>query len=194
MSDSFVTPWTAACQAPLSMGFPRQEYWSGFSASFSRGSSQPKDRTHVSWIGRQILYPWATWEAPVSSLKVNWNEERSSKVLSSVGKNVYSWVLPPRKETWMHTVYLRSSDKKPEEGWRGIARVRKGKWKKSKRWTIELATLVRNCRSISRWIFWRTTLNVILKNYTENVSEVSLWKTMWRFFQQLTFPFNWELP
>ena len=28
MSDS-VTPWTAACQAPLSMGFSRQEYWSG---------------------------------------------------------------------------------------------------------------------------------------------------------------------
>ena len=23
------TPWAAACQAPLSMGFPRQEYWSG---------------------------------------------------------------------------------------------------------------------------------------------------------------------
>ena len=28
MSD-FVTPWTAACQAPLSMGFLRQEYWGG---------------------------------------------------------------------------------------------------------------------------------------------------------------------
>ena len=25
----FVTPWTVACQAPLSMEFPRQEYWSG---------------------------------------------------------------------------------------------------------------------------------------------------------------------
>ena len=25
----FATPWTVACQAPLSMGFPRQEYWSG---------------------------------------------------------------------------------------------------------------------------------------------------------------------
>ena len=23
-----MTPWTVACQAPLSMGFPRQEYWS----------------------------------------------------------------------------------------------------------------------------------------------------------------------
>ena len=25
----FATPWTVAHQAPLSMGFPRQEYWSG---------------------------------------------------------------------------------------------------------------------------------------------------------------------
>ena len=28
VSDS-VTPWAAAHQAPLSMGLPRQEYWSG---------------------------------------------------------------------------------------------------------------------------------------------------------------------
>ena len=27
----FVTPWTVASQAPPSMGFPRQEYWSGLS-------------------------------------------------------------------------------------------------------------------------------------------------------------------
>ena len=26
---NLVTPWTAAYQAPLSMGFSRQEYWSG---------------------------------------------------------------------------------------------------------------------------------------------------------------------
>ena len=25
----FMTLWVIACQAPLSMGFPRQEYWSG---------------------------------------------------------------------------------------------------------------------------------------------------------------------
>ena len=24
----FVTPWTVVCQAPLSLGFSRQEYWS----------------------------------------------------------------------------------------------------------------------------------------------------------------------
>ena len=31
MSDSFVTPWTVAYQAPLSMEFFRQECWSGLS-------------------------------------------------------------------------------------------------------------------------------------------------------------------
>ena len=29
MSNSFVTPWRIACQAPLSVRFSRQEYWSG---------------------------------------------------------------------------------------------------------------------------------------------------------------------
>ena len=29
VSDSFATPWTIACQAPLTVGFSRQEYWSG---------------------------------------------------------------------------------------------------------------------------------------------------------------------
>ena len=26
---TLATPWTAACQAPLSVGFSRQKYWSG---------------------------------------------------------------------------------------------------------------------------------------------------------------------
>ena len=29
MSDPLITPWTVARQAPLSMGFPRKEYWRG---------------------------------------------------------------------------------------------------------------------------------------------------------------------
>ena len=28
-SHSFTIPWTVACQAPLFMGFARQEYWTG---------------------------------------------------------------------------------------------------------------------------------------------------------------------
>ena len=43
----FATPWTAACKAPLPMGFPRQEL---AAISFSRGSSQPRDQTRVSCL------------------------------------------------------------------------------------------------------------------------------------------------
>ena len=37
----FVTPWTVACQAPLSMGFPRQEYWSVLPCPLPRNLPNP---------------------------------------------------------------------------------------------------------------------------------------------------------
>jgi len=94
VSDSFTTAWTVAHQAPLSMEFSRQEYWTGFhfllkgnfstqarilewipfpsqgqllnpgknigvgSISFSRATSQPRDRT---WV---LLY-WTSLVAQV---------------------------------------------------------------------------------------------------------------------------------
>ena len=45
----FVTPWTLTYQPPPSMGFSRQEYWSGL-PFLSPISSQPRDRTRVSHI------------------------------------------------------------------------------------------------------------------------------------------------
>ena len=59
------TPQATAYKTPLSTWFSRQECWSG-AISFSRGSSRPRDQTHVSCTGRQVLYHWATWEAPLS--------------------------------------------------------------------------------------------------------------------------------
>ena len=41
VSDS-ATPSTVACQAPLSMGFPRQEYWSGYPFPSPRGIPNPE--------------------------------------------------------------------------------------------------------------------------------------------------------
>ena len=40
ISDS-ATPWPVACQVPLSMGFPRQEYYSGFPFSSSGDLPDP---------------------------------------------------------------------------------------------------------------------------------------------------------
>ena len=46
----FATLWTVAWQAPLSIEFPRQEYWSGLPFSPSRGSSWPRDQNWVSCV------------------------------------------------------------------------------------------------------------------------------------------------
>ena len=63
----FLTPWTVAHQAPLSMGILYARILEWVAIPSSRGSSRPRDQTHISYIsfiGRQILYHSATWEAP----------------------------------------------------------------------------------------------------------------------------------
>ena len=66
-----VTPWTAARQAPLSMGFSRQEYWSALPFP------SPEDLlTQGSNPGllhcRQILYRWATGKSYITGGSVNY--------------------------------------------------------------------------------------------------------------------------
>ena len=63
MSNS-ATPWTVACQAPLSMGFPRQEYWSGFPfpppGDLPNSGTEPMSPVVPALVGRFFI----TWEAP----------------------------------------------------------------------------------------------------------------------------------
>ena len=71
--NTIETPWTVTHQAPLSVGFFRQEYWSGYSRReaipFSRGSSHPRNWTCVSCIAGRFFSIWATRE-PQSFLNV----------------------------------------------------------------------------------------------------------------------------
>ena len=67
-SCPFVTPWTVAHQAPLSMGFSRQEYWSGWPCPppgdlFIPGI-EPASRTSPALAGR-FCTSRATWEAQI---------------------------------------------------------------------------------------------------------------------------------
>ena len=57
----FAIPWTAARQAPLFMGFSRQEYWSGLWFIFRRGISY---KSHSWYMPAGSLYrdPKSTWE------------------------------------------------------------------------------------------------------------------------------------
>ena len=60
MSDSFVTLWTIAHQAPLSMGFPRQQYWTGLPFPSSGALSDPGIKPH--------LLHWQVGSLPLSHL------------------------------------------------------------------------------------------------------------------------------
>ena len=105
-----VTLWTVACQAPLCMGFPRQQYWSGLPIPSPGGSSPLSDQTCVSCIscmGRQILYHWATWEAlgyrveciwrgwPANDLKWKISSRQHKLTWMNVARNQQEWKLMP---------------------------------------------------------------------------------------------------
>ena len=65
----FATLSTIACQAPLSMGFPRKEYGGGLPSPPPGSSSQPRDRTRVSCVScltSGFFTCWANTEALIN--------------------------------------------------------------------------------------------------------------------------------
>ena len=59
----FAASWTVASQAPLFMGIFQARVLEWVAMSFSRGSSQPRDRTQVSCIAGGFFTVWASREA-----------------------------------------------------------------------------------------------------------------------------------
>ena len=60
----FVTPWTIAHQAPLSMGFSRQEYWSGLPCP-PTGDPPYSGIELMSPALQAESLPLSHWEAPI---------------------------------------------------------------------------------------------------------------------------------
>ena len=67
MPESFATPQSVARQTPLSMEFPRQEYWSGFPfpplGDLPDQGIEPEFLVSLAVVGG-ILTSSITWEAP----------------------------------------------------------------------------------------------------------------------------------
>ena len=78
----FVTPWTVACQAPLSMGFSSEEYWSGL--SFPPPGDLPDlgiEPTPPALAGR-----FSTAEPPGKSMRLLQTQISGSPLLRQSGK------------------------------------------------------------------------------------------------------------
>ena len=73
------TPWTVAHQALLSMGFSRQEYWSGLPCPPPGDLPNPASNQHLLSLLHFFTIS-ATWEAPRAyrcSIKINYHDEVS---------------------------------------------------------------------------------------------------------------------
>ena len=66
----FVTPWTAAYQAPPSIGFSRQEYWSGLPLPSAKQPECQRTDAFELWCWRRLLsVPWTARRSNQSILK-----------------------------------------------------------------------------------------------------------------------------
>ena len=94
LSNSFVTPWTIALQAPLSMLFPRQEYWRGLPFPSPGGLPQPQIELCLLYC-RRILYCWVTgkllytlniydFNVKYTLMKLEWKKNVIIKLLVSI--------------------------------------------------------------------------------------------------------------
>ena len=75
------TPWTAAYQAPPSMGFSRQEYWSGVPLPSPRKNIPQHNKSHI-WQTHSKHYPqW--WKIESISPKVR-NKTRVTTLTTTI--------------------------------------------------------------------------------------------------------------
>ena len=64
ISNSFMTPWTVALQAPPSVGFPRQEHWSGLPFPSPGDLPDPGIKPRFPALEDQFFTTSAAWKAP----------------------------------------------------------------------------------------------------------------------------------
>ena len=77
LCPTLATSWTVALQAPLSMGFSRQEYWSGLPFPSPGDLPNPGMELAYSALGGGILYHWT------SGKPLGWGELNSKNTHSS---------------------------------------------------------------------------------------------------------------
>ena len=100
VSDSFATLWTVAHQTPLSMGFPRQKYWSGLPfpppRDFHDPGVEPTSLVSLELAGRLFttVSPGKPIVACISTSLFHGRKQRAYHVCLSIQQLVDIWVVP----------------------------------------------------------------------------------------------------
>ena len=86
----FATLWTVAHQAPLSMGFSRQEYWSGFSYPPPGDLPDPGIEPASPALQARILYRGATREAQRWVYVIQLRTVSKCKILAHIHTHIHA--------------------------------------------------------------------------------------------------------
>ena len=145
MSDSSVTPWTVTHQAPLSMSFPRQAYWSGLPftspGDLPDPGIKPESLTSPALAGR--LFPIEPPGKPsvcyykIKNRADSWTlreKARAGCFERTASKHVYylGWNRSPAQAGCMRQVLGPGALGRPRgSGWRG-------RWERGSGWGIHV--------------------------------------------------------
>ena len=115
-----MTPWAVARQAPLSMGFSRQEYWSGLPGTPPRDRHDPG----IEFTSLHLLYwqvdslPLSHLRSPILSMKVKDSEGAQScltlcdPIDCSLPDSSVHGVLQARILEWVAISFSKKRDEK----------------------------------------------------------------------------------
>ena len=107
------TLWTVACQAPLSIGFSRQECWSGFPFPPPGGSSNTEIEplSHVSTLAGGFFTTSATWQCswqvPICSWQLQYTSiykcesQNNSEWKGKNGRHTHHCIVATLKFLWV---------------------------------------------------------------------------------------------
>ena len=115
----FATPWTVACQSPLSMGIFQARIQQWISMPSFRGFSQPRDQTLVSRIAARFFTVWATREAHngiLLSYKKEWNNAICSN-MDGPGDDHIKWSNSDREKQISYDIAYMQNLKKKLKKW-----------------------------------------------------------------------------
>ena len=102
---TFATLWTIACQAPLSMGFSRQEYWSGLPCPPPGDLHNPGIRLCLSLaLTGRFFITSATWDG-----EGNGNPLQCSRLENPVDRGAWWAAVYAVAQSWTRLKRLSSS-------------------------------------------------------------------------------------
>ena len=106
----FVLPWAIACQAPLSVRFSRQEYWSGLSFPSPGDLLDPGIKPTSPALAGVFFTNRATWK----TLVPNWGEAWDDPLEEGMAphSSILAWEIPWAEEpSGLQALGLHDSDK-----------------------------------------------------------------------------------